>query len=111
MRSAEGRKKAFTTYSSHLTVVSFFYGAAFYTYVLPKSFHTPEQDKVVSAFYTVVTLTLNPQRYGLSLPGSSVHGILQASILEWVAMSFSCGSSQPLIEPKSPVLQTRFFVI
>ncbi|XP_027826404.1 olfactory receptor 2T11-like [Ovis aries] len=60
MRSAEGRKKAFTTCSSHLTIVSIFYGASFYTYVLPKSFHTPEQDKVVSAFYTVVTLTLNP---------------------------------------------------
>ena len=30
-----------------------------------------------------------------SLPGSSVHGILQAKILEWVAMSSSRGSSQP----------------
>ena len=30
-----------------------------------------------------------------STPGSSVHGILQARILEWVAMSFSRGSSQP----------------
>ena len=30
-----------------------------------------------------------------SLPGSSVHGISQARILEWVAVSFSRGSSQP----------------
>ena len=30
-----------------------------------------------------------------SLPGSSVHGILQARILEWFAISFSRGSSQP----------------
>ena len=30
-----------------------------------------------------------------SLPGSSVHGISQARILEWVAFSFSRGSSQP----------------
>ena len=30
-----------------------------------------------------------------SPPGSSVHGILQARILEWVAISFSMGSSQP----------------
>ena len=29
-----------------------------------------------------------------SLPGSSVHGILQARILEWVAISFSRGSSK-----------------
>ena len=30
-----------------------------------------------------------------NLPGSSVHGILQARTLEWVAISFSRGSSQP----------------
>ena len=30
-----------------------------------------------------------------SSPGSSVHGILQARILEWVAFPFSRGSSQP----------------
>ena len=30
-----------------------------------------------------------------SLPGSSVHGIFQATILEWAAISFSRGSSQP----------------
>ena len=40
-----------------------------------------------------------------SLPGSSLHGILQAKILEWVAISFSRGSSQPRIEPGSPTLQ------
>ncbi|XP_057565865.1 olfactory receptor 2T11-like [Hippopotamus amphibius kiboko] len=65
MHSAEGQKKAFTTCSSHLTVVSTFYGAAFYNYVLPQSFHTPEQDKVVSAFYTIVTPMLNPLIYSL----------------------------------------------
>ena len=40
-----------------------------------------------------------------SPPGSSVHGILQARILEWVAMSSSGGSSQPGIKPRSPTLQ------
>ena len=30
-----------------------------------------------------------------SLPGSSLHGILQARVLEWVAISFSRGTSQP----------------
>ena len=33
--------------------------------------------------------------YGLQPPGSSVHGILQARVLEWVVISFSRGSSQP----------------
>ena len=35
----------------------------------------------------------------------TVHGILQARILEWVAFPFSRGSSQPRIEPRSPALQ------
>ena len=35
------------------------------------------------------------QPHGLSLPGSSVHGILYARVLEWVAIFFSRGSSQP----------------
>ena len=30
-----------------------------------------------------------------SLPGSSIHGIFQARVLEWIAISFSRGSSQP----------------
>ena len=38
-------------------------------------------------------------------PGSSVHGILQARILEWVAMPSSRGSSQPRIKPRDPTLQ------
>ena len=37
-----------------------------------------------------------------SPPGSSIHGILQARILEWVAISYSRGSSDPGIEHTSP---------
>ena len=42
---------------------------------------------------SVVSNSLQP--HGLYPPGSSVHGILQARILEWVAIHFSRGSSQP----------------
>ena len=43
-----------------------------------------------------------------SPPGSSVHRILQARILEWVAIPFSRGSSQPSdFEPESPALQAN----
>ena len=48
-----------------------------------------------------------------SPPGSSVHGIPQARILEWVAISFSRGSSNPGIEPVSsvsPEMAGRFFI-
>ncbi|XP_038183669.1 olfactory receptor 2T29-like [Arvicola amphibius] len=65
MNSAEGRKKALTTCSSHMTVVILFYGAAVYTYMLPASFHTPEKDMVVSVFYTILTPLLNPLIYSL----------------------------------------------
>uniref|UniRef100_A0A8D0W8D7 Olfactory receptor n=1 Tax=Sus scrofa TaxID=9823 RepID=A0A8D0W8D7_PIG len=65
MNSAEGRKKAFTTCSSHMTVVILFYGAAVYTYMLPSSYHTPEKDMVVSVFYTILTPVLNPLIYSL----------------------------------------------
>ena len=40
-----------------------------------------------------------------SLPSSSVHGIFQSRILEWVATSSSKGSSWPRIKPTSPTLQ------
>ena len=39
------------------------------------------------------------------LPGSSLHGILQARIMEWVAISFSRGSPNPGIELRSLALQ------
>ena len=44
---------------------------------------------------------------GYSLSGSSVNGILQARILEWVAVSFSGDLPNPGIEPKSPILQAN----
>ena len=50
-----------------------------------------------------VRLFVTPMDYSLS--GSSVHGILQARILEWVAISFSRGLPDPGIEFRSPALQ------
>uniref|UniRef100_A0A8D0GQX9 Olfactory receptor n=1 Tax=Sphenodon punctatus TaxID=8508 RepID=A0A8D0GQX9_SPHPU len=65
MRSAKGRRKAFGTCSSHLTVVGLFFGAAIFMYMRPRSYHSPEQDKIVSVFYTNVTSALNPLIYSL----------------------------------------------
>ena len=42
-------------------------------------------------------------------PGSSVHGILQARILEWVAFPFSRGSSQPRNQTQVSCIAGRFF--
>ena len=44
-----------------------------------------------------------------STPGSSVHEIFQARILEWVAISFSRGSSQPKDRTQVSCTASRFF--
>ena len=46
-----------------------------------------------------------------SPPGSSVHGILQARILEWVAISFSRGSSWPRDWTQLSFIAGRFFTV
>ena len=46
-----------------------------------------------------------------SLPGSSVHGIFQARVLEWIAISFSRGSSQPRDQTRVSCIVDRCFTI
>ena len=46
-----------------------------------------------------------------SPPGSSVHGILQGRILEWVAIPFSRGSSQLRDQTQVSYIAGRFFII
>ena len=46
-----------------------------------------------------------------SLPGSSVHGIFQAIVLEWIAISFSRGSSQPRAQTQVSCIVDRWFTI
>ncbi|VCW76586.1 unnamed protein product [Gulo gulo] len=65
MRSKEGRKKAFTTCSTHLTVVTFYYAPFVYTYLRPRNFRSPAEDKILAVFYTILTPMLNPLIYSL----------------------------------------------
>ena len=55
----------------------------------PRSFKELYSSSNVT--HSVISDPLQP--HGLSSPGSSVHGLLQASILEWVAIPFSRESS------------------
>ncbi|XP_006276027.3 olfactory receptor 2T27 [Alligator mississippiensis] len=64
-KSTRGQQKALATCSSHLTVVGLFYGAGIFMYMRPSAYHSPEQDKIVSMFYTIVTPVLNPLIYSL----------------------------------------------
>ncbi|XP_075061683.1 olfactory receptor 5AP2-like [Mixophyes fleayi] len=63
--SAEGRKKAFSTCSSHLLCVTIFYVSVLFTYLRSPSSAFEKQDKIAAVFYTVVSPMLNPLIYSL----------------------------------------------
>ncbi|KAM6448800.1 olfactory receptor 6B1-like [Liasis olivaceus] len=65
MSSASGRKKAFSTCSSHLMVVSIFYSTLMIVYILPKTDGLRNINKILSLFYTVLTPLFNPLIYSL----------------------------------------------
>ena len=74
------------------------------TIVLIKLWHESESEVAQSC------LTLyNPM--DCSLPGSFVHGIFQARVLEWVAISFSKGSFQPWDQTQVSCIADRRFTI
>ncbi|XP_063158153.1 olfactory receptor 10C1-like [Candoia aspera] len=65
MSSVSGRKKAFSTCSSHLIVVSIFYSTLMMVYTLPKTDKLRDINKVLSLFYTILTPLFNPLIYSL----------------------------------------------
>ncbi|XP_053307992.1 olfactory receptor 11A1-like [Spea bombifrons] len=72
--SATGRKKAFSTCSSHLAVVSTYYGTLITMYVFPSQEEIFNISKALSLLYTVVTPLLNPIVY--SLRNQEIHNAL-----------------------------------
>ncbi|XP_069802711.1 olfactory receptor 5G29-like [Dendropsophus ebraccatus] len=75
IKSVMGRKKAFSTCTSHLMAVSVLYGSIFSVYFKPNSKYEIEQDRVVSVLYTVVAPLLNPFIY--SIRNNEMKGALQ----------------------------------
>ncbi|KAM4707094.1 olfactory receptor 6B2-like [Discoglossus pictus] len=73
--SITGRKKAFSTCSSHLTIVSTYYGTLMFMYSVPttKTFHNA--NKILSLLYIVVTPLCNPIIY--SLRNHEIRAVLQ----------------------------------
>ena len=65
IQSAEGRRKAFSTCSSHLCVVGFYFGIAMMVYLAPDSSHQEEQQKILFLFYTFFNPLLNPLVYSV----------------------------------------------
>ncbi|XP_055403860.1 olfactory receptor 5W2-like [Bubalus kerabau] len=65
IHSAEGRFRAFSTCTSHLTAVAIFQGTVFFMYFRPSSSYSLDEDKMSSLFYTLVIPMLNPLIYSL----------------------------------------------
>uniref|UniRef100_A0A8D1LTM7 Olfactory receptor n=1 Tax=Sus scrofa TaxID=9823 RepID=A0A8D1LTM7_PIG len=54
---------SFSTCFFHMIVVIMYYGPFIFTYVRPKMYHTPGQDKFLAIFYTILTPSFNPIIY------------------------------------------------
>lgn len=82
MASTQSRYKVFSTCSSHLLVVSLFFGTASITYIRPQAGSSVTTDRILSLFYTVVTPMLNPIIY--TLRNKEVTGALKHMLRRWV---------------------------
>ncbi|KAG8550973.1 hypothetical protein GDO81_023902, partial [Engystomops pustulosus] len=65
IKSTEGRKKAFSTCSSHLVVFTMYCGTAASVYLIPSSRHSGFLEEVITVVYAIVTPMLNPLIYSL----------------------------------------------
>ncbi|XP_036786053.1 olfactory receptor 150-like [Manis pentadactyla] len=65
IQSTEGRSKAFSTCSSHISAVALFFGSLAVMYLQPSSASSMDQGKVPSLFYTIIVPMLNPLIYSL----------------------------------------------
>ncbi|KAM9305423.1 olfactory receptor 1G1-like [Gastrophryne carolinensis] len=65
IKSWAGRRKAFSTCSSHLTILTLYYGTAATAYLIPESKNSGLCEEVMTVLYAVVTPLLNPLIYSL----------------------------------------------
>ncbi|XP_039177347.1 olfactory receptor 6N1-like [Crotalus tigris] len=85
--SVDGRKKAFSTCSSHLTVVCIFYGSLMFVYILPTNGKFEYMKKGFSFVYTVLTPIVNPFIY--SLRNKDIKEILRKEFFKYGKFSES----------------------
>ncbi|XP_043383276.1 olfactory receptor 11A1 [Chelonia mydas] len=83
--STTGRQKAFSTCSSHLIVITTFYGTLIIVYLLPKTKTLQDLNKVFSIFYTILTPLLNPFIY--SLRNKEVKKALRKAVSKFTAFT------------------------
>ncbi|XP_006033494.1 olfactory receptor 10W1-like [Alligator sinensis] len=87
IRSTRGRRRAFSTCSSHLVVVVLQYGCCGFVYLRPSSSFSPEQDQLLSLVYTLGTPILNPIIY--TLRNGEVKGALRKALWKPVSLGVS----------------------
>uniref|UniRef100_A0A6I8NIB0 Olfactory receptor n=1 Tax=Ornithorhynchus anatinus TaxID=9258 RepID=A0A6I8NIB0_ORNAN len=87
--STAGRRKAFSTCGSHLTVVTIYYGTLISIYLKPQNKDSKDQDKIISIFYGIVIPMMNPLIY--TLRNKDMIGALRKAvgktkqIISWVS--------------------------
>ncbi|XP_043824721.1 olfactory receptor-like protein OLF3 [Dromiciops gliroides] len=91
IQSTEGRKKAFQTCASHLTVVSLCYGMTIFTYIQPHSTPNILQEKMISLFYALLIPMLNPLIY--SVRNKEVKGAWQKLLGQFYELKSKLTSS------------------
>ncbi|XP_065272154.1 olfactory receptor 6N1-like [Emys orbicularis] len=89
--STTGRQKAFSTCSSHLIVVTIYYGTLMTVYMLPNRDTLSFLNKVLSLSYTVLTPLVNPLIY--SLRNREVKEALSKAVSKYVAFTKTCRDS------------------
>lgn len=77
--SAQGKRKALSTCSSHLSVVLLFYSTVFATYLKPPSSSRSSEEVVAAVMYSLVTPTLNPFIYSI-MQSESVNTVAHGRI-------------------------------
>ncbi|XP_059587687.1 olfactory receptor 6F1-like [Alligator mississippiensis] len=65
IRSTQGWRKAFSTCSAHLTVVTIWFGSTTFLYVKPSAPNSLDMNKLINSFNTIITPLLNPFIYTL----------------------------------------------
>ncbi|KAM5247306.1 uncharacterized protein ACOB6Z_009843 [Ctenodactylus gundi] len=84
IHSAEGRQRAFSTCSSHLTMVLLQYGCCSLVYLRPRSSTSEDEDRHIALVYTFVTPLLNPLIY--TLRNKDVKGALRSAVLRKITL-------------------------
>uniref|UniRef100_A0A2K6U5X4 Olfactory receptor n=1 Tax=Saimiri boliviensis boliviensis TaxID=39432 RepID=A0A2K6U5X4_SAIBB len=90
IQAKEGRRKAFSTCSSHLCVVGLFFGIAMVVYMVPDSNQREEQEKMLSLFHSLFNPVLNPLIYSLrnAQVKGALHRALQRMRSIWIGLCF-----------------------